>query len=33
MEVVIFVVESMLLMVGFYVMIGVIESLIEEERK
>lgn len=33
MEVVIFVVESMLLMACFYVMIGVIESLIEEERK
>jgi hypothetical protein len=33
MEVVIFVVESLLMMVGFYCLIGVIDVLIEEERK
>jgi hypothetical protein len=33
MEVIIFVVESLLLMAGFYWLIGVIDVLIEEERK
>jgi hypothetical protein len=33
MEVVIFVVECLLLMAGFYGLIGVIDVLIEEERK
>lgn len=33
MEVVIFVVECLLMMAGFYCLIGVIDVLIEEERK